>query len=118
MSSLWNLILGGVLLWYVGENVIESGGIWSVLGGVLQVAGGLLVIYGGWVLFRDRGIHLGRRYSEQAFRERMRARAIRRFKDSSVFRRGKHVFDKETLRADDRGVVSIGFKPPRKRCRK
>ena len=47
----------------------------------------------------------------ERFKKRRRVRAIRRFLKSRRYRDNRRVFDKRTVRADDRGVVTIGFKP-------
>ena len=47
----------------------------------------------------------------ERFKKRRRIRAIRRFLESRRYRDNRRVFDKRTVRADDKGVVTIGFKP-------
>ena len=54
----------------------------------------------------------------ERFKKRRRVQKIRRFLKSRRYRDNRRVFDKRTVRADDRGVVTIGFKPlPRWRVR-
>ncbi len=72
---------------------------------------GLLVVAMRWMLNRDTRLA----NANERWKEKRRGSAVRRFLRSPTYRRGRKLFYRNTLKADDRGVVSIEFRRPKHR---
>lgn len=96
-----------------GAAILLGDMLLGIVGVALGAVALIVTVVLGWGGWRDRRFR--RRHTEAGRAERRREEAVRSFKRSRPWKRGKAFRDRKSLTVDDKGVVSVNMRGAKRR---